>query len=78
MFDTVIFERGNRKVVGEAQTIKGDVHNVLTFYEDDKEVMCAILHKRKFLEFNSSQFKKTFGVFLYWGFFREVPYMCDK
>ena len=71
MFDTVIFERGNRKVVGEAQTFKGDVHNVLTFYEDDKKVMCAILYKRKFLEFKSSQFKKLSGYSFIEIFLRE-------
>ena len=61
MNDSFIWENGNRKVVGEAWIIGGVVHNSLTFYEDDREVVFAVLHKKKFLEFDSKQFKQLSG-----------------
>lgn len=61
MSASVIFENGNRRVVGEARIVDGIIHNSLTFYEDDRKVMFAMLYKRKFLEFDSKQFKQLSG-----------------
>lgn len=69
MFNSVIFESGNRKVIGEAHNVNGNMCNVLRFYEDDKEVLFARKEDNAF-EYESScdLFKHPFvSVFLYKG-----------